>query len=457
MLSESPLVHNRRATQALLLAAFVFIYLPFLYFYGFRYTQVQHVDFPSFYWGARVAFFDGLSPYGPLAFGGAQAQLDQIVWPYLYPPPSLLLFFPFSALPYGYAKMAMLALNHALFLALGYMLLYRLRMLNVSLKTGFGVAVLLFFTLYLVSFRPFATNLNHGQINMLVLALVLVTWLELKERARPFFVGAPLAVAILLKTYPVLFLPLLLFKRQYHAFAWVVAIGAVATVLSYFLLPAETWPEWIAKVLPSGGYGEIPWGLFSPAAPQNQSINGFAFRLFMENEFTKTIYHDPALVKITAYILAGIVTAVTLYLCYRASRLAPRDPEVLDLEFSLALAMMFLVGPLSWDHHVVYALPAAMLVLYRLIVAGRMATLVLFALPSAFFIAWDMPHHFNSFEDFVPLAVLAMSLKFYAIVTLWAIGVAMLYRRTRVLAQQRDAEAQPPLLRAVSHGGSVAS
>lgn len=452
---ESPLVNGRVATKTLILSAFVFIYLPFLYFYGFRYALLPHVDFPSFYWGARVAFFDGLSPYGPLAFGGAQAHLDQIVWPYLYPPPSLLLFFPFATMSYGAAKLVMLALNHALFLGLCYLLLYRLRLINASLKTAFGVAVLLFFVGYLIAFRPFATNLNHGQINMLVLALVLVSWLELKERARPFLVGAPLAVAILLKTYPILFLPLLLFKRQYHALAWVVAIGAVATVMSYFVLPATAWPEWIAQVLPSGGYGEIPWGLFSPAAPQNQSINGFAFRLFMENEFTQTVYHNPALVKITAYILAGFVTAATLWVSYRASRIAPRDAEAIDLEFSLALVMMFLVGPLSWDHHIVYALPAVMLVLYRLILAGKTATLVLFALPSAFFLAWDMPHFFNSFSDITVLAVLVMSIKFYAIVTFWIIGIVMLHRRTRLFAQQCDAQVSPPLLRAVSSGGQL--
>lgn len=445
MVTESTAAHGEKSTLILMGLVFVLLYLPFVWFFGFKYIELRHVDFPSFYWGARVAFESHLSPYGPAAFAPAQAQLDQIVYPYLYPPPSLLLFYPFSLVKYGIAKVAMLALNHAVFLFVGYMLLFKLRLLNVNLKSTVSVAAVLFFGVFLLEFHPVVTNLNHGQVNLIVLALVFGTWYALKNDGSPAAIGVPLALAILLKTYPVVFIPILFFRKRYRALAWTVATVLAATFIAYWVLPKEIWGEWARHVLPTGGYGQIPWGLFTPAPPQNQSFNGFAFRLFSDNEFAPLIMNSPLLLKLTAYILCGTVAIATVALSYRATRVAPENNELIDLEFALTLVMMFLIGPLSWEHHIVYALPAIFLVMYRLLTLGRIYTLSLVALPAALTLAWNLPFTFNHLEDYPLLTVLIMSLKLYALVALWLLGAALLYRRTRAVARHgRDTEIAIP-------------
>lgn len=438
MVTEATAAHGEKSAGILIGLMFVLMYLPFLYFFGFKYIALHHVDFPSFYWGARVAFDSHLSPYGPSAFAPAQAQLDQIVYPYLYPPPSLLLFYPFSLFKYGVAKVLMLVLNQAVFLYLGYMLLFKLKLLNISLKSAVGTAALLFFGVYLLEFHPVITNMNHGQINLIVLSLVLTSWYSLKNERSAAAIGVPLAFAILLKTYPVVFMPLLFFRKRYRALAWTVGTVAAATVLAYFVLPKEVWSDWFYRVLPTGGYGQIPWGLFTPAPPQNQSFNGFAFRLFSDNEFAPFIYNSPLLLKLTAYALCGAVAAATVGLTYRATRIAPDNKELIDMEFALTLVMMFLIGPLSWEHHIVYALPAIFLVMYRLLTLGRVYTLAFIALPSALVLAWNLPFVFNHLANYPLAAVLMMSLKLYALITLWLLGAAILYRRTRAIARSGE-------------------
>lgn len=411
---------NERSVRLIVGAVCLFLYLPFLYLYGFKYSFIPHVDFPSFYWGAEVALHEQRSPYGADAFSGAETDLEQIVFPYLYPPPSLLLFWPFTLTDYESAKLAMLRINHVTVLLLAWLLLARLARLDV--RTTVGAALFLFFVTYFLGFLPIATNLNHGQVNLIALLLVCLSWLALRERRRPALVGLPLGVAMLLKTYPVLFLALLVFKRQFRALGW--ALGAVlaATAVAYGTLPGAAWSDWFTHVLPTGGYGALPYGLFSPATPHNQSINGFALRLFSSNEFTPTVHPAPEVARLFAYALSGLVAGTTLLLNF----LARHRRDLLDLEFSLLLLMMFLVGPLSWDHHVVFALPAVVIVMLHLWWLGRVTLLGAIALPSAFLLAWHNPYFFNSLAHHTTLYVLAMSMKFYAAMAYWALGSGLL-------------------------------
>lgn len=431
--SRLHLITRDRSTLLVLGALLLFLYLPFIYLYGFRYTLINHVDFPSFYFGAEAAFTEHRSPYGPDAFRAAEETLDQIVFPYLYPPQSLLFFYPFTlAAGYESAKIAMLWLNHLTFLVLAWLLLARLT--RPDLRTTEGVLLFAALAIYLLNFRPVLTNFNHGQINLVVVALVCVAWLALRERWRPAAIGVPMGVAILLKTYPLVFLPMLLLKRQYRALAWVSVVLIVSTIISIWVLPAQAWTEWIARVMPTGGYGQLPYGLFSPATPHNQSINGFTLRLFSANEFTPVVYPSGMLAKVAPYIIVALIAGATMLL----NVLARRRHDLLDLEFSVLLLMMFMVGPLSWDHHVVFALPAAMIIVLHLWRQRALFLLGLVALPSAFVLAWDNPYFYSSLSSRPVLYVLAMSMKFYAVLAFWLIGSGLLYWHVRHTAAEFD-------------------
>src|ERR1700722_12384088 len=86
------------SSRRLLPAVFLFFYLPTVYYWGWLMTKTVGFDFPSFYFAAQRAFVFGRSPYGKSAFKVGSAVLGWKVNPYLYPPPSLLAFWPLANL-----------------------------------------------------------------------------------------------------------------------------------------------------------------------------------------------------------------------------------------------------------------------------------------------------------------------------------------------------------------------
>jgi hypothetical protein len=79
--------------------------------------------------------------------------------------------------------------------------------------------------------------------------------------------------------------------------------------------------------------------------------------------------------------------------------------------------MMFLVAPLSWEHHLVYLLPSAVIAI-RLLLEGRVPrgarTLLVAALCVA---AWDFPR--DDMFHYEGLWGLVVPVKFYAAFALW--------------------------------------
>ena len=102
----------------LMLLIFSVLYLQFIFLYGWQYRDIPNVDLPSFYAASARFFRYGESPYDLAGMRLFMAQDTRYVYPFVYPPPSLLLFFPLSELSYAHARLAALLANHLIFLAL---------------------------------------------------------------------------------------------------------------------------------------------------------------------------------------------------------------------------------------------------------------------------------------------------------------------------------------------------
>jgi len=195
-------------------------------------------------------------------------------------------------------------------------------------------------------------------------------------------------------------------------------LGLVALygLVSWWVLPKGLWGDWLANVAPTGGYGLRPFNLpFIPVEPWNHSINGFM--LFVQDRLPE-VFGLPTrlLTKPLTYLLAGAVGAATLGLALLSAR-GGRGERTLDADVSLFLLMMFLVAPLSWEHHLVYALPAALLAIHFLLKGRTRPLAALGALAALFVIAWDFPR-----DDLFPLqGVLGLSnaVKFFGAFGLW--------------------------------------
>lgn len=402
-----------------LILVFLFLYVPFLTTNGFQLTDKQNIDLPSFYFASDVTFNQHESPYRDNAWQETQKQLQQTVFPYLYPPPSLLLFMPFSWFSYEWVKTASLIVNHLSLLLLMYLLLFRIFRLPWSLKPdsrsesqSLQWLIMPVLVLYTLQFHPVAVTLGHGQINLVVMVQICLFWVWLREARTPALTAAPLALAIILKTYPAIFIPLLLVRRQYRIAAWTLGYSVALTLVSLVVLPNGIWSDWIRFVAPTGGYAEVPFHLFSPAMPWNQSINGFTARLFLHPDYALAL--NPVAARVVPTMLAGLIVGLLVWFGRRMNNRPQR--RYVNEEIATVLLAIFLIAPLSWEHHLVFVLPAALLAVVH-IFRGRMSVYV--AIPvglAAGILAWPLSFLFRI--EGGGLASLLVSLKFYSTVAL---------------------------------------
>ena len=424
----------------------VFLYVPFAYANGVKMHSITFVDLSSFYYAAQTTFQRHQSPYAPGALAwGVQATHDP-VWPYLYPPPTLLLFSPFAHMSYGTAKLLVLAASHLCVLGLLFLLLHLLglsgflrpRAAGQGQSEGAGRSewIAFFLMVYLFLFQPIVQTLMAGQINLYVVVLLCLMWYALKKNASPVLCALPLALAIVLKTYPLLFLPILLLKGRWKAAAWTLGFLALLVAVSDVVLPHRLWQDWLTLVVPYGGYTKTVPGLFSPSSVWNQSVNGFSTRLFADPQTAVRV--APGAARLLAYLLCAALFCTEMLLTWRlrhaqraagTGRGSAADTDTLDQEFALFLLTLYLVAPLSWEHHLVFVLPAVFLALAGVFSRQESLQRTLWAAVPAFLIAW--PIHLDNAGWEKHVFHLFLSLKFYAVLALWLFFAASLARMAK--------------------------
>src|SRR6185312_14560192 len=152
--------------------------------------------------------------------------------PFVYPPSALLVFLPFSALPFDFANLVW---------------------------TGFGVAALLWAmfarlktprVLTLVAMLlapPSVLVLVTGQVTFLVAALSVAALYAL--RSRPVLAGVLFGVAGALKPQALVLLPLaLLATREWRTLLTAGATVALVALASALVFGVGAWAQWIAAV-----------------------------------------------------------------------------------------------------------------------------------------------------------------------------------------------------------------
>ena len=195
-------------TKKLGSAFFVVLTALLVYQFAVRYyfgeAREDAIDFPSYYYGAKLAFELHTSPYTNTGWNIAEEQYKKeagegTLFPFLYPPPSLPFFRLFTLLEYETAKLLMLGMNHVL--ALTFILLFFFNILKLHTYNLLPIAGIYYF----YNFFPLILTIYSGQVNLLILILICLTWLGVNEKWHPFAIALPLAFGIILKLYPVLF------------------------------------------------------------------------------------------------------------------------------------------------------------------------------------------------------------------------------------------------------------
>jgi len=324
-------------TARYLLAGVMLIsaYIIFLYRCVPPSTFEGFVDLPSFYAASIAVFRDHVSPYDV----GRLTRINGLefrTFPFLYPPPSVFLFQPLANLTLDQSTHVVTLINHLILApTLVIIPLYALQLSPTRNYWRFLLCLL-----YPLLSYPLIVSVRYGQINIVLLAALIGFWIA-SLRKRHLVAGLCLSIAIICKTLPLLFIPMLLVIGQWKICSFTLIFLSVACLISYSILPSDMY------------------GLFFPSASCNQSLNGVIARAFTRSLWSDPGFHCPLLGSLLCYAGAVIAIAVTATLLYRARR----APHVIDCLMAATLPAIFLVAPFSWEHHIAYLLPTILCIL----------------------------------------------------------------------------------------------
>lgn len=226
----------------------------------------------------------------------------------------------------------------------------------------------------LLSLRPIMGDLQHGNINLFILFLVVASLFAFR-RGRDFTSGVVLALAIACKVTPALFVPYFLWKR-----AWKTLAGcALGLVLFLVVVPGcflgmgrnlDLLSSWYEQMVQPYVFGGV-----ITTDHNNQSLPGLMFRLvtrspsfstYVNNQYTPVDYHnvlslEPSLARWIIKGCMAVFVGLVVWKCRTPTQ--PRPGWRLPAEFSLVVLGMLLFSERTWKHHcVTLVLPFAVLV-----------------------------------------------------------------------------------------------
>jgi alpha-1,2-mannosyltransferase len=288
-----------------------------------HYVRHPHMLDLTVYRTEGFAFRHGAGLYGPI---GAPYDLRAT-----YPPFAVICFAALTVLPltlcFALAGLANLAL-----LATAVEFMRRLVALHVGVVSA--VAVPLVIAVAIWSEPVFAT-LHFGQINLLILVLVL--W-DFTRPSNATYRGVALGLATALKVTPALFVLYLLLTRRFRFAGTAAATFGAATLVGLAFRPHETARFWTSLVFSTKRVGSV-------ANPANQSLRGVLVRAAHRLD-----------VGAAGAALSLVVAAIGLACSVHAYR---RRGEAWGV--CTAGVTGLLVSPISWSHHWVWCAPIAVL------------------------------------------------------------------------------------------------
>lgn len=199
---------------------------------------------------------------------------------YAYPPAMALLTVPLSELPVRWGAFSWWVINAG---ALAWLMYGCLSLCGVPWPASLlsGRWAIVFLAAVLLNLRFTIAPLQHQQFDLVIAALVVGGCHALAENHR-ITAGLRLGAAAAMKCTPLLFLPWLLWRRQ-----WSAALALAAAAIGLNLMPDVLFPQqagrlyladwWRSFVAPSANRGPGEW---FTAPSQNQSLAGLVDRWF---------------------------------------------------------------------------------------------------------------------------------------------------------------------------------
>ena len=286
---------------------------------------------------------------------------------YTYPntPIVAILLLPVTALPPLATAIVFFFVKVAMILIGGYWAVDMLR-------RHFSVSWWAIGLIALLVARPMMSDLQHGNINILIMFIVMAG-LWLFTRGRSMSAGAAIGLATVMKVTPGLFIPYFAWKRQWHALIGCAVGGALAVVLPSLVLGLQTNLDmhiaWFNQMI-------LPYITETGTEYThhiNQALPGVFYGLFTESPGVdlgdelgfrriNILSIDP---NTASWIVRGLLLGVLGALAW-VSRRRLNDHYALrwPVEFSLVLLAMLMLSERTGKHHfVIVLLPITVVVM----------------------------------------------------------------------------------------------
>ena len=260
-----------------------------------------------------------------LVHGGSPFRQDFTAsdLPFTYTPFALLVLCPLSFIPLGPAAALWWLVSAAALVATVYLVLTS--MTGLPARRALAVAALLG-AVSTLALEPVRSNMDYGQINLILMLLVVADITRVRGAWRGVLVG----VAASIKLTPLVYLGYFAVARDRRSLLRGAGTFVVLTALSWAVLPADSSLYWFHEVTDAGRTGPV-------GSVSNQSWNGLLHR---------APFHAGHLASLLWLVLALATLAVGLVL---AGRLVAAG-QTARAVFALALTEL-LVSPISWSHH----------------------------------------------------------------------------------------------------------
>ncbi|MFJ8492866.1 glycosyltransferase 87 family protein [Streptomyces sp. NPDC094038] len=187
----------------------------------------------------------------------------------------------------------------------------------------------------LALFEPLRDTFSFGQVNLILLALVLADCCLLRS-GRGRWAGAGIGLAAAIKLTPALFIFMLLIGRKWRAAGIATAVALAATGLAAWADPRASRFYWTQALWDTSRVGRLDY-------VSNQSLQGVLARLGHPDK-----------------PLWAIVVLLTLAVWAWRTRKAVAASDW-TAAFALTGLAACLVSPITWVHHLVWVLPSFVL------------------------------------------------------------------------------------------------
>lgn len=288
-----------------------------------------HVDFHVYREGA-LALLAGDNIYL------RDYEVRGVTLPFTYPPLGAFLFTPLTLLPMmvGAALWTLLTVG-----LLWWCLVIVLRRALPRVAAADHLVLATWALPMALLFEPVRETLGFGQINVLLMLLVLIDTLGRNSRLPR---GVLIGLAAAIKLTPAVFILYFLVRRDWRGAATTVASGVFFTLLVFALNPTISWTYWLDTLSNTGRIGGL-------AYTANQSFQGMLFRVLPENAVS------PVWLLLVVLSLVAILAAMLLL--HRAA--ADATDSALGLVLLNSLVAL-VCSPVSWSHHWVWLVPLAL-------------------------------------------------------------------------------------------------